>query len=208
MKTENPKDVKKIVINSLGILFCVILLPILVLNCILIVNGIVHPDKVPSVGNKTPMIVLTDSMYPEIKSGDLIICEKVEAGDIKVGDVISFFDPSGRSESVTTHRVNSIENNPITGIKFYTQGDNNNIEDINPVPAENLVGRWTGVRIWGLGSVILFTQSPIGIILCIVLPVGVIVLLYFVNKKKQDAKQLDDYESLKRELEELKKDKE
>lgn len=202
---EKP-PVKKIIFNSLGILLCVILLPILIFNCILIVKGIIYPDQVPSIGKYTPMIVLTGSMEDTIKPGDLIICEKIDAGDVKEGDVISFFDPTGKSSSVTTHRVNSITHNPTTGeLMFYTQGDNNNIEDITPVPAENLVGKWTGIRIWGLGHIILFTQSPIGLVLCVFIPIGVVVLLYLLNKKKQDGAKQQDINALKQELEQLKR---
>ena len=39
-------------------------------------------------GGYCPLIVLTDSMDPEIKSGDLIICQTIDAKDVKVGDVI------------------------------------------------------------------------------------------------------------------------
>lgn len=205
--TAKTRDLKKIIINSVGILLCVILLPILVLNCILIIDGIINPEKVPSIGDKTPMIVLTDSMYPTIKSGDLIICEKIDATEVKVDDVISFFDPTGKSSSVVTHRVNSIIVAPSGEIFFYTQGDNNNIEDITPVPAENLVGKWTGIRIWGLGHVVLFTQSPIGLIICVFLPIGGVVAIYLLRKRKQDGKKQDDIDALKKELEALKQER-
>ena len=59
---EKTATTRRIMLNSLGVLLCVVLIPILVLNCILIVQGILNPDKVPSIGKYTPMIVLTDSM--------------------------------------------------------------------------------------------------------------------------------------------------
>ena len=203
LNKEKPST-KKIILNSVGILLCVLLLPILVLNCILIVKGIAKPDEVPALGKTIPMIVLTDSMHDTIKSGDLIICKKVDQKDVKVGDVISFFDPTGKSDSVTTHRVMAIEVLPDGRYYFYTKGDNNNIADITPVPGENLVGKWTGRRIWALGHVILFTQSPLGIILCIVLPIGAIVAYYVIKRKQQDGKKQEDIDALKKELEALK----
>ena len=207
LNKEKPST-KKIILNSVGIVLCVLLLPILVLNCILIVKGIAKPDEVPALGKTIPMIVLTDSMHDTIKSGDLIICKKVDQKDVKVGDVISFFDPTGKSDSVTTHRVMAIEVLPDGRYYFYTKGDNNNIADITPVPGENLVGKWTGRRIWALGHVILFTQSPLGIILCIVLPVGAIVAYYIIKRKQQDGKKQEDIDALKKELEALKKARE
>jgi len=94
---------------------------------------------VPSIGGKLPLIVLTDSMYPEIESGDLIICNTAKPEDIKEKDVISFFDPAGSGTSIVTHRV--LEIVPKDGKLFFrTRGDNNNTEDRELVPAENLVG--------------------------------------------------------------------
>ena len=207
LNKEKPST-KKIILNSVGIVLCVLLLPILVLNCILIVKGIAKPDEVPALGKTIPMIVLTDSMHDTIKSGDLIICKKVDQKDVKVGDVISFFDPTGKSDSVTTHRVMAVEVLTDGRYYFYTKGDNNNIADITPVPGENLVGKWTGRRIWALGHVILFTQSPLGIILCIVLPIGAIVAYYVIKRKQQDGKKQEDIDALKKELEALKKARE
>ena len=70
---EQPSKAK-IILNVVAIVLCVILLPILVFNCILIIKGMLNPDEVPSIGNSIPLIVVTESMYPTIKAGDLIIC--------------------------------------------------------------------------------------------------------------------------------------
>lgn len=82
----------------LGAILCVILLPVLIINITLIIRSLVHQDEVPSVGGIFPLIVLTDSMYPEIQSGDLIICRTEEPENI--GDVIAFFDPAGNGSSI------------------------------------------------------------------------------------------------------------
>ena len=54
-----------------GIVLCVILIPIFIANVTMIIKGMVSPEKVPTFGGYSPLIVLTDSMYPTIKSGDL-----------------------------------------------------------------------------------------------------------------------------------------
>ena len=158
----------------LGIVLCAIFLPLLILNCVLLVKGFANEDEVPSLGGVSPLIVLTDSMYPKIKSGDLIFCKKTEAEKVEVGDVISFFDPSGGS-SVVTHRV--IDVDTIDGVYYFqTQGDNNNIPDRKWVPEENLVGEWTGTRFAGVGRVALFMQSTGGLIVCIGAPLALAIL--------------------------------
>ena len=80
------------VLTVIGIVLCVILVPILIVNCTLIVKSMINKDEVPTFAGVLPLIVLTDSMYPEIKSGDVIVCYSVEADDVEVGQVISFFD--------------------------------------------------------------------------------------------------------------------
>ena len=150
--TKTTLSKKKIILNVIGIILCVILIPILFINCFLIVKGIANKNEVPSIGGNAPLIVLTGSMDPTIKAGDLIVTKKIDAKDVKVDDVISFFDPEGNGSSIVTHRVIGIEIDETSGeIFFRTQGDNNDIADMTPVSEKNLVGRWEGTRFWGLG---------------------------------------------------------
>ena len=85
-KTSAPEEITKTqkVVNIIAIILCVILIPILVMNCVLIVKGLISPNEVPSVFGKIPLIVLTESMDPEIKSGDLIICDEIDPSELKV----------------------------------------------------------------------------------------------------------------------------
>ena len=76
------------ILTVVGTVLCVILVPILIINLILIVKSFTNKDEVPSVGGIFPLIVLTDSMYPEIEAGDLIINKTIDPEDVKVGDVI------------------------------------------------------------------------------------------------------------------------
>ena len=199
--TKTTLSNKKIIVNVIGIILCVILIPILFINCFLIVKGIANKNEVPSIGGNAPLIVLTGSMDPTIKAGDLIVTKKIDAEDVRVDDVISFFDPEGNGSSIVTHRVIGIEIDETSGeIFFRTQGDNNDIADMTPVPERNLVGRWEGTRFWGLGYVVLFTQSTVGIIVIIAVIVAGIFVYMMIRKRIQD-KETD---SLKAELAALK----
>ena len=198
-----PKSQK--IVNIVAIVLCVLLIPILVMNCVLIIKDIVNPNEVPSIFGKTPLIVLTESMDPDIKAGDLIICNKIDADDVNIDDVISFFDPEGNGSSIITHKVYDIEIDEKTGDRsFRTYGINNNTKDFAPVPEENLVGIWTGARFWQLGRILLFTQSIPGILICIFLPVGAFVAYEIIRRKKQDAEKQEDIDKLKAELEAMK----
>ena len=121
---KEPKTKGSKVTFVIGIVLCVILIPILIINCTLIINGFVT-DRPPSVFGYTPLVVLTESMDPLIAEGDVIFAKDVDADDIKVGDVISFFDPASPDDAVLTHRVIAIETDEEGNRSAITAGDNN-----------------------------------------------------------------------------------
>ena len=193
------------IVNIVALVLCVILVPILIMNCVLIIKDIANPDEVPSIFGSIPLIVLTESMEPDIMSGDLIICHEIDPEDVKVDDVISYFDPEGKGTTIVTHKVISKEVDPKTGnISFRTRGINNNVDDRLSVPEENLVGIWNGARFWQLGRVLLFTQTIPGILLCVILPVAAFAAVEIIRRKKLDDEKQDDIEKLKAELEAMK----
>lgn len=193
------------ILTIVGTILCVILIPILVINLTLIAKSYINKDEVPSIGGTLPLIVLTDSMKPEIESGDLIVCKTADVEDIKVNDVISFFDPAGNGNSVVTHRVIEIVEKD-GEIYFRTRGDNNNTEDKELVPAENLVGVYK-MRIAGAGNIAMFMQSTTGLIICVVLPIILLVGYDVLRRKAYEKNKKEDTEALLAELEALRAEK-
>ncbi len=189
----------------LGAVLCVLLLPILIINITLIIKSNTDKSKVPSIGGYFPMIVLTDSMYPDIKSGDLIICHTIDAGDVKEKDVISFFDPAGNGSSVVTHSVIEVVNKD-GKLFFRTKGINNNTEDRVLVPAENLVGIYK-TRIAGAGNIAMFMQTTAGLIVCVILPIILLVGYDIIRRSLYEKKNQTDTDALIAELEALKAEK-
>ena len=192
---------KQKVLTIVGAVLCAILIPILVVNVTLIVKSFVNEEEVPSFGGYLPLFVLTDSMHPEIESGDLIICQTIDPSEIKVGDVISFFDPEGNGTSVVTHKVIEVLNEN-GALSFRTQGTNNNTADKLPVPAENLVGIYQ-FRVPGAGNVAMFLQTTPGLIVCVVLPIGIFVAYEMIRRRKFDKEKQADTKALLAELEAL-----
>jgi len=199
--TDKKASSKQKLLTIIGIVLCVILLPVLIINLTLIAKSYINADEVPSVGGKFPMIVLTDSMYPVIESGDLIICNTAEAEEISVGDVISFYDPMGSGTSVVTHRVLEVMNEG-GEISFRTKGDNNNAEDTVAVPAENLIGIYKS-RIPKVGHVAMFMQTTPGLIVCCVCPILLLVGYDVLRRRKLEKSQKQDTDALLKELEAL-----
>lgn len=208
-------------LNIIGIILCVLLIPILVVNCILIVKSFVAPDSVPAINGYSPLIVLTESMEPDIKSGDLIICKAIDKEDIEVGLVISFYDPESKSNSVVTHKIE--ERVIQDGEVFYrTKGINNNIVDKALVPEDNVIGVYTGTRFAGLGTIVLFAQSTWGLVICVLIIVAIFALFFIshyvssVKRRKEEASEQDaaisearaEVERLKLRLAEVDKERE
>ena len=193
------------ILTVVGTVLCVILIPILVMNLTLIAKSYIRKDEVPNIGGTTPLIVLTDSMNPEIKSGDLILCKATKAEEIQVNDIISFFDPAGNGTSVVTHRVVEIIEKDGT-FYFRTRGDNNNTDDKDLVPAENLVGVYK-MRIGGAGHIAMFMQSTTGLIICVILPIILLVGYDLLRRKAYEKSKKEDTEALLAELEALRAEK-
>lgn len=195
------KSTKQKILFIIGTILCIILLPILIINLTLIVKSYTNADEVPSVGGYFPMIVLTDSMDPEIQSGDLIFCHTVEAEAVQVGDIISFYDPMGNGSTVVTHRVMEIKDEG-TGRSFITKGDNNNTEDQMPVQAEDVIGLYKS-RIAGAGNIAMFMQTTPGLIVCVILPIILLIGWDVLRRKKYEKARQQDTDALLAELEAL-----
>jgi signal peptidase len=188
-----------------GIILCVILVPVLVINIALIVRSFTNKDDVPQIGGYCPMIVLTGSMEPKISSGDLIICKQIDGKDVKKGDIIAFFDPDGNGTSVLTHRVTEVIKED-GKISFRTKGDANPVEDQKPVAAEKLVGIYR-TKISGAGNVAMFMQTTTGLIVCVGIPLIILIGYDLVRRKAYEKRNQQDTEALLAELNELKAEK-
>ena len=202
---KEKKSASSKVFTIIGTILCMILVPILLINLTLIAKSYLNKDEVPNVGGVLPLIVLTDSMYPQIESGDLIICKTISAENVKVEDVISFFDPAGNGTSIVTHRVVEIvEQNGETF--FRTRGDHNNTEDKDLVPAEKLVGLYK-TRIPGAGNIAMFMQTTTGLIVCVLLPILLLVGYDLIRRRHYEKNKKQDTDKLLAELEALRAEK-
>ena len=159
--------------------------------------------------------VLSGSMEPNYHVGSVIYVKEVDPSTLKVGDAISFLISE---KTVATHRIIEVlpdESDPNV-IRFRTKGDNNDIEDTNPVHCNNVLGKVVGT-IPLLGYVSNFVQNPPGTYIAIA-AMAILILAVFVpdiigNAKKLQAEEEEkqkqeessvDTEKLKAELEAIK----
>ena len=190
-----------------GSLFCFILIPLLLINCTLIIKSITNKNEVPDIGGIFPMVILTDSMNPQLASGDLVICRKVNARNIKTGDVICFYDPEGNGTATVTHRVREIITDEPGALAWKTKGDANNTEDEKPIKRENLAGVYC-LRLPGLGNTAMFMQSIQGMVICVVCPLLLMAVYDLICRRIEERKKKKDTEALLAELDVLRAEKE
>lgn len=194
------------ILTVIGTLLCILLIPVQVINCTLIIKSFTNSGQVPGVGGTFPMIILTDSMVPEFESGDLIICHTVEPEDVQAGDIICFYDPAGNGMATVTHRVQEVITDTDGSLAWVTKGDANNTEDMQPVPAENLVGVYRS-RIPGFGSIAMFMQTTQGLIICVICPIILLIACDMIRRRLYERENQKDTDALLAELEELRAEK-
>ena len=111
---------------------------------------------VPRIMGNDIYAVMSGSMEPYYHVGSLVIVDKhVSPEEISVGDPITFRMNSG---AVATHRVVSIDEE---AREFTTKGDANEVQDMAPVPFDNMIGK-AGASIPLIGYIPLYMRTPRG----------------------------------------------
>lgn len=107
--------------------------------------------------------VISPSMEPNYRVGDLIYVKAVDPDSVKVGDPITFV--LNEDLVVATHRVVAIDSE---NRQFTTKGDANKTEDAAPVHFNNLIG----IPVFSipfLGYVSAYIQKPPGMYVAMIL---------------------------------------
>ncbi len=207
MDNTNEKKNLKIIWNILKVIIILILLPIIFFNSVIIIDSIMHKDKIPSFFGWKPFIVMSGSMQAELYAGDVAIIKEVDTNSLKVGDIIAYQESK---DFVVTHRVIDDVIDEDGNRKFVTKGDNNNEADFKQVSMEQVEGKYVG-KISKIGYVLLFIQTPIGTVISVSIPIAILLILHAIENKKNSKyiqNEENKNESLKQEIERLKQENE
>lgn len=208
-------EIMKKVLKRIGSIAIDVLIIIVFIVSSLVVVASITANRTggqPSVMGYVFSSVQTDSMQGTINKGDFVVGKLIDDNtEIKVGDIISYRDYYNGKEITITHRVVEVrtESDPPT---YITQGDNEKYAD-DILRHHDSIHSVYKFRIPFLGGFIDFLKTPLGFILCLVLPLlsfiawqaYKLVSLYLKSKKLELEEEAEKISKTKSELSEEEK---
>ena len=168
------------IINILSI-FIIGAAVLILLNVVMTKSG-----DIPNVMGYSLFRVMTGSMEPTIPTDSVIVTHAVDASEIEVGDVVSYFskDPT-LNGAVNTHRVVGIYEEE--GTTFYqTRGDANNADDLYPPTADEIIGEVV-FSSYALGVLIRLISNPLVFFPLILIPLLILLILNLIKTYRMAA---------------------
>lgn len=136
-----------------------------------LIAATVVPFAVLTLAGHRSYTVMSGSMEPAIETGDVVVNRPTSPRDARVGDVVTFKDPS-RAGRLVTHRVLRRVNRG-DQVAFVTRGDANTTTERWTVPAQGRIGRVV-FDVPKAGFVMARLRQPTFLLLVIVLPAVVL----------------------------------
>lgn len=142
--------------------------------------GIILGKAVPFAGHPV-LVIVGGSMEPAIHLGAVAILDRVDAGQIAVGDVVSF--KTGQ-QTTFTHRVTRIAQRD-DGIYLETKGDANNTIDPVLIPSSSMLGRVSS-SIPYAGYLLAWMSIPVAVMFMLLLGGVLIVFAWLLESLELD----------------------
>jgi signal peptidase len=196
-QTKPPKKKEKNVKKTLNTVINVILVVAIILAAICTYISFVSTsgNGVPNILGLRLLSIQTDSMYPTLCSGDMIVDVAVkDPSELRPGDIITYWTVINGERVLNTHRIENIYSGGDYLI-FETKGDKNTSVDPLTVHESNLVGEYW-FRIPGLGKVFDYLQTSTGFLLVVLIPV----FIFFIYHLVQFFRVLFEYQNVKNRL--------
>jgi len=195
--TKKPQTQKKKVQKTLNTVINVFLIVAIVIAAVCTYISFVSTsgNGVPNILGLRLLSIQTDSMYPALLSGDMIIDVAVkDPADLRPKDIVTYWTVINGERVLNTHRIENIYDGGGYLI-FETKGDNNTSVDPLTVHESELVGKYW-LRIPGLGKVFDYLQTSTGFLLVVLIPV----FLFFIYHLVQFFRVLFEYQNVKNRL--------
>lgn len=187
MEIKNSKAYK-IVAAIVQIMFVIVLVGFIIVVCLQRFS-----DNKISFFNYRMFTVISGSMEPKYKIGDVLISKEVDPATIKVGDAVSYLGTAGDfKDKVITHEVVSIKTGEDGKYLFQTKGIANLFED--PTISESQLYGVVIYRTVILSIIYRIVGTTIGFYLFIILPllfiIGSEILSTMLEKEDERRKKI------------------
>lgn len=145
-------------------------------------------------------VIASNSMYPVLKYGDVVLVKETDFNTINKGDIITYYGKEGEvKDKIITHEVIDIlKENDTTVLK--TKGRANT--GVDPYVYKDQVYGEFVYRFTLLSLLSKIIRDKIGFIICILIPFSILFILEFISVTKEvKRKTIEDI--MKKQLEEL-----
>ena len=147
-------------------------------------------------------VIASNSMYPVLEYGDVILVKDISFDDIEIGDIITYQGNNGELKNkIITHEV--IDINYVNDVRvLVTKGRANKGVDPYVYP-EQIYGKFF-YKYTIISFVSKIVRNKFGFVLFIFIPFGILFVLEFINMVKE-TKRRELEKLVKAQLEELRK---
>lgn len=170
-------------------------------------------DGIPNIFGYSPFSILTPSMEPTLKVGDIAICKIIDNNtELSVNDIIAFRTTIQGNKVIVTHRINTITRLDDGTSVITTKGDNNDVSDANTITRDDVVAIYTNKKFRLLGYVLEFIRNKWVFLFLVILPLAVMFIMEFAGLVKDlvqnaEIKRKEEEEKEKKKKEQKKKEK-
>lgn len=184
-KIKNKKRNKKII----KFVILIVLIVLFIVNLMLSIEENTHIFGIYMFN------IVSESMEPTFYKDDLAVVKSCDIEELKTGDIITF----KQEDRIISHRIVDITKEKEEK-NFITKGDNNEVEDVEPVDIQNIYGKVVLI-IPKIGKIVNYIQNVRGFINVCILIVIICILINFrdnminnrkIKRKKYEIKKLRD----------------
>ena len=170
MKNEKLKKIFGIIKTIFNTIIVIVVLAFVLMVCLQRFSG----NKI-SFLNYRMFTVVTGSMEPKYKIGDVLIAKEKAPNEIKIGDAISYLAEKGEiKNNVVTHEVVNITKNENGEYLFHSKGIANLIED--PIVHEKQLYGVVVYKTKLLSYIRKIISTDLGMLLLIIIPILYIII--------------------------------
>ena len=176
-----------------NILYYILVVIVLLILLVVLLQRFTHNNA--SIGGIRIFNIVTESMVPEYKVGDILISKSIDPSKIEIGDDVVYMGEVGSFQGkIITHRVIDIEKDGDSD-KFHTKGIANEYEDPAVVTADQIYGTII-YKTHILSFISKIINNLYGFYFLIFIPLAVLIIVKIVkiHREKYEEDDDDEYE--------------